>query len=264
MVTDRRGERPERRMAHSMRRVIAVLAATIVTTGAAAAAELKVMSSNPLREVLPALVGSFEQASGHKVTIVWGGTEAIAKRVADGEAADIVLVAAPNVDRLIAAGRLQAGSRRDVARSGVGVAVRAGAPRPDISSAEAVKQAVLAADSVMYSSGPSGFYVAEMLRKLGIAEEVKAKVKQPPSGVQVGELVARGEAALGFQQISELVHVKGIDYLGPLPPEIQNVTIYAAGIHVASAAPAAAEAFLVHLRSPAAADLVRKAGMDPG
>ena len=249
-----------------MRRLSVALGAVamLVAAGAATAAELKVVSSNPLRAVLPPIVAAFERASGHTVTIAWGGTEAIAKRVADGEAADIVLVAGQNIDRLIATGRLRSGSRRDIARSGVGIAVRSGAPRPDVSTPEAVRRAVLEADSVMYSSGPSGFYVAEMLQKLGIAEAVRAKVTQPPSGVQVGELVARGEAALGFQQISELIHVKGIDYLGPLPPEIQNVTVYAAAIHAASASAAAAEALLAHLVSPAAADLVRRAGMDPG
>ena len=239
-------------------------AAMVLAAGVAGAAEIKVMSSNPLREVIPALAQAFETATGHTVTTIWGGTEAIAKRIADGEASDIVLIAAPNIDRLIDAGRLLAGSRRDVAKSGVGVAVRAGAPRPDIASAEAVKRAVLAAESVMYSSGPSGFYVAELLQKLGIADAVRHKVKQPPSGVQVGELVARGEAALGFQQISELVHVKGIDYLGPLPAEIQNVTVYSAGVHVAAREPAAARALIDFLLTPAAGAMIRRAGMEPG
>jgi molybdate transport system substrate-binding protein len=210
------------------------------------------------------LVSAFEKSSGHRVTTIWGGTEGITKRVGGGEVVDIVLIAAPNIDKLIAEGKLVAGSRADFAKSGVGIAVRSGLPKPDVSSGEAVKRAVLAAKSVAYSSGPSGVYVADMLKRMGIAEQVKDKVKQPASGMPVGELLARGEADLGFQQVSELLHVKGIDYLGPLPAEIQNITVYSAALHTAAPAPDAAKALLKILTAPAAGPIIKKVGMEPG
>lgn len=137
-------------------------------------------------------------------------------------------------------------------------------PKPDISSSEAVKRAVLAAKSVAYSSGPSGFYVADLFKKMGIADQIKDKVKQPASGVQIGELMTRGEADLGFQQISELFHVKGIDYLGPLPADIQNITVFSAGLHTAAPAPDAAKALMKFLTAPEAGSIIKKMGMEPG
>jgi molybdate transport system substrate-binding protein len=160
-------------------------------------------------------------------------------------------------------GKIIRGSRTDFAKSGIGVAVRAGLPRPDISSAGSIKQAVLEANSVAYSSGPSGFYLTDLFKRLGIADQIKDKVKQPASGVQVADLLAHGEADLGFQQISELIHAKGIDYLGPLPNEIQNVTVWSAGLHAATSAPDAAKAFMKLLRAPESASIIQKTGMDP-
>ena len=142
--------------------------------------------------------------------------------------------------------------------------MRTGLSKPDIASAEAVKRAVLAANSVAYSSGPSGFYVADLFKKMGISDQIQHKVRQPRSGVQVGELVARGEADLGFQQISELLHVKGIDYLGPLPPEIQHITVYSTGLHTAAPAPEAAKALVKFLTAPGATPAIKKIGMEPG
>jgi molybdate transport system substrate-binding protein len=216
-----------------------------------------------MKEVVVELVPAFETTTGHKVATTWGGTEAITKRIGGGEPADVVLIAAPNIDKLIAEGRL-AGVRADVARSGIGVAIRAGLPKPDISSGEAVKNAVLAAKSVAYSSGPSGFYVADLFKRMGIADRIRDKVTQTPSGIQVGEVVARGEADLGFQQVSELLHVKGIEYLGPLPPDIQHVTVFSAGLHSATSAPDAAKALVQFLTGPQAAPIIRKSGMAPG
>jgi len=245
-------------------RLAVVAAAMAFGVGAADAAEVRVMAANALKEAHVELVAAFEKSSGHKVTTIWGGTEGIAKRIADGEVVDVVIIAAPNVDRLIQAGKLAAGSRADVARSGIGVAVRSGLPKPDISSGEAVRTAVLAARSVAYSSGPSGFYLADLFRTMGIADQIRDKVKQPASGVQVGELVARGEADLGFQQVSELMHVKGIDYLGPLPADIQSITVYSAGLHAAAPAPDAARALIRFLTAPEAGPIIRKIGMEPG
>jgi len=239
------------------------IAAMVIGMNATQAAEVKVMAANAVKEAFLELVLAFEKSSGHRVTTIWGGTEGVAKRVSGGEVVDIVIIAAPNIDKLILDGKLVAGSRADFAKSGVGIAVRTGLSRPDISSAEAVKRTVLASNSVAYSSGPSGFYIADLFKKMGIADQIKDKVRQPASGVQVGELVARGEADLGFQQISELLHVKGIDYLGPLPPEIQNITVYSAGLHTAAPAPDVAKALMKFLTAPAAGPIIKKIGMDP-
>ena len=241
-----------------------VATAMVIGTTTAHATEIKVIASAAVKEVVLDLVPAFEKSSGHKVTVIWAGTEAITKRISDGEVVDIVFIAAPNIDKLIAEGRLVAGSRADVAKSGIGVAVRASLPKPDISSGEAVKKAVLAAKSVAYSSGPSGFYLTDLFKKMGIADQIKDKVKQTPSGVQVGEFVARGEADLGFQQVSELLHLKGIHYLGPLPADIQHITVFSAGLHTAATAPDAARALLKFLTAPEASPIIRKAGMEPG
>ena len=239
-------------------------AAIVIGPTMAPAAEVKLVGSAAVKEVVVDLVPAFEKASGHKVIIVWSGTEAITKRIGGGEVFDIVVVAAPNIDKLIAEGKLAAGSRVDVAKSGIGVAVRAGQAKPDISSGEAVKNAVLAAKSVAYSSGPSGFYLADLFKRMGIAEQIKYKVKQTPSGVQVGEVVARGEADLGFQQVSELLHLKGIEYLGPLPADIQHITVFSAGLHLAAPEPAAARMLMRFFTAPEAGPIIRKAGMEPG
>jgi len=241
-----------------------LVAALLFAAAPARAAEVKLMASIAAREAVLDLLPAFERTNGHRVSVTWTGTEAAARRIADGELADVVLIAAPNIDKLIAAGRLVAGSRADVAKSGIGVALRTGLPRPDISSADAVRSAVLAANSVAYSSGPSGYYMADLFRRMGISGQIAEKLRQAPSGVQVGEIVARGEADLGFQQVSELLHLKGIQYLGPLPPEIQHVTIFAAALHGAAPEPAAARALMKFLTAPEAGPIIRKSGMEPG
>lgn len=229
----------------------------------AQAIELKVMAASAVKEAYLELVSDFENSSGNKVITIWGGTEGLAKRISGGEVVDIVIVAAPNIDKLIMEGKLVAGSRADIAKSGVGIALRTGLPKPDVSSAEAVKRAVLAATSVAYSTGPSGFYIADLFKKMGITDQIKDKVRQPASGAPLGELVARGEADLGFEQISNLLHVKGIDYLGPLPPEIQNITIYSAGVHAQAPSPDAARALVKFLTAPEAGPIIKKIGMEP-
>jgi molybdate transport system substrate-binding protein len=239
------------------------VAALVLAAATANAADIRIIAANAVKEMVVEVASGFEKATGNKVVLSSGGTEGIAKRVSSGEAFDLVLIAAPNIDKLVAEGRLAAGSRTDFARSGVGIAVRAGLPRPDVSSYDAVKNAVLAARSVAYSSGPSGFYLADLFKKMGISDQIKDKVRQPPSGVQVGDLLARGEADLGFQQISELNHVKGIEYLGPLPPDIQNITVYAIGLHASSPVADAARELVKALTSPEAGKIIRKAGMDP-
>ncbi len=245
-------------------RIVATGSLIALSCAAAAAAEIKLMAVNATKEAVTTLAADFERTSGHKVTLLWGGTEAITKRIGDGEAADIVLIAAPNIERLIAQGKLSPGSRADFAKTGVGIAVRSGLPKPDVSTADAVKKAVLEAKSIAYSTGPSGFYIVELLRKMGISDQVRDKVKQPASGTQIAEMLARGEADLGFQQVSELVHAKGIDYLGPLPAEIQNITIYAVALHAASTVAEPAKALIRFMTSPEAEAPIRKMGLGPG
>ena len=230
----------------------------------ALSAEIKVIAANALKDGYTELVSSFEKSSGHTVITTWAGTVNATKRVSDGEVYDLVIISSGNIDQLIAAGKLAAGSRADFAKTGIGVAVRAGMPKPDVSTNETVKAAVLAAKSVVYSAGPSGAYVGELLKKMGIAEQVASKVKQPSSGAEVAAILARGEADFGFAQVSEFLNVPGLIDLGPLPASIQNFTIYAIGRHVAAPSSDAAQALVKHLKSPEAAPAIKKMGMEPG
>jgi molybdate transport system substrate-binding protein len=229
---------------------------------AASAAEIKVIASNAVREPYRELVPIFEKSTGHKVTIDWGGTVDIVKRVGGGEIADIVIIPAERIDDFIKQ-RVLAG-RIDLARSGVGVAVRAGASRPDISSAAALRSALLTAKSIVLSSGPSSVYLPTLFQKMGIADELKPKIIQIGPGLPVGETIARGEGEIGFTQMSELMSVKGIDYLGPLPAEVQFVTVFSAGLHTAAPAPDAARALIKFLTAPEAAAVLKRHGMEPG
>ena len=183
-------------------------------------AQLRIISSMATRQVLADLVADFERTSPHRVsTESVGGVDA-AKRVQAGEAFDAVVLAANAIDQLIAAGRIVAGSRVDLVNSGVAVAVRAGSARPDIATEDSLKRAVLAARSIGYSTGPSGVQLAKLFERWGIAEQIERRIVQAPPGVPVGSLVAQGEVALGFQQLSELMNLAGIDVLGPLPAAI--------------------------------------------
>lgn len=224
-------------------------------------ADIQVLAANALKEALVPLAQAYSVHSPHTVTLRWGGTEAITRRLQQGEHADLVIVAAPNIEQLIQTGLLQPGSRSDFAHSGIGVAVRRGYPHPDIGSPEALKQAMLAAPTVAYSSGPSGAHIAALLQRLGVTEALQGRIRQPASGVQIGDLLARGEADLGFQQISELQHGQGFDYLGPLPAALQQTTVYAIGLHRAARNEAAARELLRALVSPEAAPWLTRAGM---
>ncbi len=240
----------------------AVAALSAIFAPAVGAAEIKMIASNAVREPYRELVPVFEKATGHKVTIDWGGTVDIVKRVGGGEVADIVIIPAARIDDFV--GQRVLVSRTDLARSGVGVAVRAGAPRPDISSAAALRSALLAAKSVVLSSGPSSVYLPTMFQKMGIADQLKPKIIQIGPGLPVGETVARGEGEIGFTQMSELMSVKGIEYLGPLPAEVQFITVFSAGLHAAAPAPEAARALLKFLTAPEAAPVLKNHGMEPG
>jgi molybdate transport system substrate-binding protein len=211
------------------------------------------------RQLLADLVALY----GQPVSIESVGGVDAAKRVLAGEAFDAVFLASDAIDKLVAAGRIDAQSKVDLVHSGVAVAVRAGAAQPDISSEEAVRQAVLAASSISYSTGPSGVALVKLFERWGIADAIRDRIVQAPAGVPVGSLVARGEVALGFQQLSELINLDGITVVGPLPPAIQITTTFSAGVCTGSAQAGAVRALLQYMASPAAADAKRRQGMDP-
>jgi molybdate transport system substrate-binding protein len=227
-------------------------------------AKIRVLSSNAIKEAYLELAPQFEKQSGHKVTTTWAPTVDIMKRMAAGETFDLVVMSADGIEKLIADGKLVAGSRTDLVKSGIGVAVRQGAAKPDLSSGEAVKQALLAAKSIGYSTGPSGVYLGGLFGRMGIADAIKPKVKVVTPGVPVGTLVASGEIELGFQQVSELLPVAGIDYVGPLPGDIQHISVFAGALHKGATNPDGAKAWVKFLTAPAAVPVIRSKGLEPG
>ena len=215
------------------------------------------------RLVLADLVTAYQQRSGQSVRIESVGGVDAAKRVAAGEVLDVVILASDAIDKLIASGHVLAGSRVDLVHSGVSVAVGAGAPKPDISTEDAVCAAVLAARTVSYSTGPSGVALAKLFERWGIAEDIKSRLVTPPPGIPVGSLVAKGEVELGFQQLSELINLEGITIIGPLPPAIQITTTFSGGVCATSTQPEAVRALLAAMAAPEAAAAKRRQGMDP-
>jgi molybdate transport system substrate-binding protein len=231
---------------------------------------LRIISSMATKQLLADLIDLYQhtqrQASPglHVQEIALesvGGIDA-AKRVQAGEAFDIVALASSAIDQLMAAGKVVPGSRVDVVNSGVAVAVQTGAAHPDISSEAAVKQAVLAAPTLGYSTGPSGVQLAKLFERWGIAAQIQSRIVTAPPGVPVGSLVAKGEVALGFQQLSELVNQPGIDVLGPLPPAIQITTTFSAGLAATSTQPEAARKLLAFFVSPGTMEIKRSNGME--
>ena len=227
------------------------------------AADVALLAAGASKETVSELMPGFEKATGHRVVASWAAAPTIARRLADGEAFDLVISSAEGIDGFIAQGKLAPGSRTDLMKTGVGVAVRAGAPQPDIATTEALKRALLAAPSIGRSAGTSGDYVVALFTRLGLADQLMPRLKQVPPGKQVADMLAAGEVEIGLQQASELIHAPGIAYLGPLPPELQKTTVYAAGIPAGARQPAAARALVETLTGPAAAAVIKHNGMDP-
>jgi molybdate transport system substrate-binding protein len=240
----------------------------VFTAATVRAAEIKVVTSGAFTAAYLELVPEYEGATHNKLETEFGpsmGTthNAIPVRLERGEAIDVVIMAAPALADLINQGKVRADSRVDLVRSKIGMAVKAGAPKPDISTVDALKRTLLAAKSIAYSDSASGVYLAsELFPKLGIAEQIKSKTRKIEAD-PVGGVVASGEFEVGFQQISELRPVKGIDIVGELPPGAQRVTVFAAGIPATSKQPEAAKALIQWLASPAAHGAIKKTGLEP-
>jgi len=249
-------------------RALFVLVSILSFAAIAGAAEVKVMFSGGFSAALYELGPEFERTTGNKVVLISGPSmgstpQAIPNRIQRGEPVDVVIMVGYALEGLIKQGKVVSDSRIDLAQSGVGVAVRAGTPKPDISSSDALKRTLLRAKSIAYSDSASGVYVStELFQRLGIADQVKGKSRMIPAE-PVGKVVARGEAEIGFQQISELRPVSGIEVVGPLPPGLQKMTLFSAGVATSAKEPEAARAFIRFLASPAAAPVVTKTGMEP-
>jgi molybdate transport system substrate-binding protein len=240
----------------------------VLLASSATAAEVRVMISGGMTAAYTALVPEFERQTGNKVLTAFGpsmGTtvNAIPMRLERGEPADVLILVGYALADLASKGKVMAGSSVDLVKSPIGIAVKSGAPKPDISSADTVKRALLAAKTIAYSDSASGVYVStEMFEKLGIADAMKDKARKIPA-TPVGEIVARGDAEIGFQQIAELRPVSGIDIVGPLPNDLQKITVFSAGIASVSKEPEAGKALIKFLASPAARDALVKSGLDP-
>lgn len=221
------------------------------------------ISSMATRALLAELAAAYERESGQAVTIESVGGVDAARRVQAGEVFDVVVLASDAIDRLLQSGHAVAGSKVDLVHSGVAIAVAAGSPRPEIGSEDALRRAVQQARSVGYSTGPSGVALARLFERWGLADEIRERIVTPPPGVPVGHLVARGEVELGFQQLSELMHLPGIDVIGAMPEPLQIVTTFSAAVCSAAAQPEAARRLIAFMASPAAAEAKRRQGMDP-
>ena len=246
------------RAARGMALALALI--TFAAWGGAEAAEIRLLSTVGMQPVTPELLAEFERQSGHKVQVTYGLAAVLKQQFLDGAPADVLLLTSPIVEDLVKQGKVAAGSKVDVARSGVGVGVKAGAPRPDISTPDALKAAVLAARSVGFSrEGASGIAFAKVLERLGIAEQVRAKYRDTQT--KAGEMLVAGDIDLAAAQIPELMAVPGVDVVGPLPAELQTVTVFSLGLATEAKAADAAKALIQFLASPAAAPVYKAKGL---
>jgi molybdate transport system substrate-binding protein len=245
----------------------AVALAVLLIAPAVHAQEVRVMTSGAFTEAFLTLVPEFERATGTKVLVAFGASmggapDSIPSRLERGEPVDVVILAGDALDALVGQGKVRAGSRVDLVRSSIGMAVRAGAPKPDISSVDALRRTLLQATSIAYSASASGVYLStELFERLGVADQIKGKSQRIESE-RVGSVVARGDAEIGFQQVSELLPISGLDYVGPLPAEVQRVTTFSAGVAVKSKAPDAAKTLIEFLTSPAAVPAITRTGLE--
>ncbi len=242
----------------------AVALAAVFSVTAASAAEIKVIASNAVKEAYLELIPEFEKASGHKVTVDWGGTADIRARMQKGEAADLVIIPSFTIDELMAGGFVVPNTRNDLVKSFIGVATRVGAPTPDLSSGEGLKNYLLAANKIVLSGGPSGGSMQKMFERWGIMDRIKDKIIRIGVGLPVGESLARNEGDIGFTQVSEFLHIKGIDYRGPLPADVQEITVFSSGVPRNAKSLSNGKPLVEFVTSPAALPVLKKNGLEPG
>ncbi len=226
------------------------------------ASEIKVIASVAFKEAYLAMVPEFEQSSSHKVTTLWLPTVEIMNRLKGGEVADMVVLSSSSLEELVKLGKVKASSLQPYVKSGIGIGMQKGSVKPDIGSTQALKQALLNAKSVAYSTGPSGVYLVSLFEKMGITQALAPKLKII-QGEPVGAVVERGEAQIGLQQIPEILSVPGIDYVGPLPADVQSITVFSFGVHERVNDQAAIQAWIKVLKSDAAVPHIKKFGLDP-
>jgi molybdate transport system substrate-binding protein len=243
--------------------VLAIAAAMAPTTGRAA--EIKLICSNGYHAVIEVLGPQYEKATGHKLVVSYGLAAVLGKEIEGGERFDLTILAPPQIDALVKQGKIVADTRTVLARSGMGVMVRTGAPKPDVSTVEAFKKTLLAAKSIAFPpGGQSGIYLAGLIERLGLADALKDKLQRIASGPLTAETVAKGEAEVGITPIGELLSVKGVTLVGPLPAEVQNYIVQVAGVSANAAQAAAARDFLKFLAEPGHHSLIIEKGMEPG
>ena len=246
-------------------KMTAAAAAIAAMATSAQAADIKVICSNGFQAVMHELGPQYERATGHKLVVSYGLAAVLGKEIEGGEAFDLTILAPPQIDALIRQGKIAADSRAVLARSGIGVMVRSGASKPDISTVDAFKRALLDAKSIAFPpQGQSGIYLVGLIERLGLTEALKTKMMPIASGPLTGETVAKGEAEIGITPIGELLAVKGVALVGPLPPQVQNYIVQTAGISTTTAQGAAARDFLKFLMAPANAHVIAEKGMEPG
>jgi molybdate transport system substrate-binding protein len=245
-------------------RSIVVAAALLLLSSIAHAAEVKLLASGALKEAYLELLPDFEKVSGHRVTVAWSSSTDIQKRIMAGEVADLIILGNAGTEELLKQGKLVGNTRAIFAKSGIYVAVRSGAAMPNISSVDALTNSVLTARAVAYSEGASGTYLVTMFQRLGIYDQVRTKAVVAKANEPVGDKLVRGEADIGFHQLSELIPVKGIQIVGPLPPDLQHITVFSGAIHSEAKEANAGKALIEFLTAPAAGQSFRKHGLDPG
>ena len=239
--------------------------AALLITPSVRAAEIKVLASNGVREAMNELAPAFERATGNKLVIGYGLAAALKRQIEAGEAFDLAILPAAGLNDLARQGKVDAPARASIARSGVGIGIKKGARRPDIRTPQALKRTLLSADSITWAKeGQSGIYFAGLLERIGIAEQMKPKIVPAASGVEVGKLVASGKVQLGVILVNELMAAPGVEVLGPLPAELQNYTVFHAGVGVGSKDSSAAKALIKFLTTPSAGAVFKAKGQEPG